>query len=732
MYVDVALPIAQGPFTFELPSALAQQVECGCVVAVHLGERRRVGGVVVGKHNNRPPYAKIRPVEEVLFERPMVTRQTIELWCWMADYYMCTLGEVVRAALPSLIKPAGLTDEEFRRSIFRPREVDFVRIVEGVTLPKRARKQIEAAELIRSLSQQGEVRRATLAEHGVSYAVLRNLQQAGAIEIYTKTVCSDTTTQPITTPTLSEAQKEVFDALEQGLRKQQTALLQGVAGSGKTEIVMTLAARALAKGHDVLWLVPEMSLSSHFAERLRRTFGDAVVLYHSGLTERRRAEIVWSLATSNTPRLVVGVRSSVLLPLRKLGVVVVDEEYDNSYKQTDTAPRYSARDCAIVLAAKHRAKTILCAATPSMESLYNAFAGKYLHIVLDERWGGATPPKVVVSDVRSSARRGERQRFFNMELRDAIQSALDRNEQTILFQERRGTASYVECSCGWIPRCDRCNISLAQHGNRLRCHYCGRYYPLPEVCPRCNSSELQPMGTGTQQIEQYAKELYPNATVERLDRDSASSPARIREIIHRMESHQTDILVGTRLVTKGFDFEGVTVTGILNADNLLSVADFRASERALQTIMQAAGRAGRRTTQGVVVIQTANPTNPIIVAAAQGNYIAAARNILDERCEFNYPPYCRMIQIEVRSEQYDEAVEAAQAMARKARLPKVEVLGPQPLMQEGYGRGHAQLIILKIDRSATLSEIKQSLLTAAADTRKRWKKTAIVFNVDPQ
>lgn len=732
MYVDVALPIAQGPFTFELPSALASHVECGCVVAVHLGERRRVGGVVVRKHDNRPPYSKIRMVEELLFDKPMVTTQTIQLWEWMAEYYMCTLGEVVRAALPSLIKPAGLTEDEFRSSLFRPREVDFVRICEGVEPPKRARKQSKALELIRTLLLKGEVQRSELAEQGVSYAVLRAMQQAGIIEIYPKTICDTQQIHNITTPTLSEAQQQAFDALEGGLRKCDTALLQGVAGSGKTEIVMTLAARSLAKGHDVLWLVPEMTLSSHFAERLQRTFGNAVVLYHSGLTERRRAEIVWSLATSNTPRLVVGVRSSVLLPLRKLGVVVVDEEYDNSYKQTDTAPRYSARDCAIVLASKHRAKTILCAATPSMESLYNALAGKYLHITLDERWGGATPPTMVVSDVRSSARRGERRQFLNIELRKAIQTALDQGKQAILFQERRGTASYIECECGWIPRCDRCNISLAQHGDHLQCHYCGRNYALPAVCPRCGSAEMRPMGTGTQQIEQYVKELFPKATVERLDRDTASSPARIRDIVHRMERHETDILVGTRLVTKGFDFEGVTVTGILNADNLLSVADFRASERALQTIMQAAGRAGRRTAQGVVVIQTAEPTNPIIVAAAGGQYVAAAQNILNERHEFNYPPYCRLIQIEVRSDMYGDAIGAAQALAKGLRLPKVELLGPQPLSQEGYGRGHAQLIILKISRNAALANIKQTIRKVAEDVRKQWRKAVITFNVDPQ
>ncbi len=732
MYADIALPIAQGAFTFEVPPTLDSHLECGSIVAVSLGARRHVGGVVMRLHDQRPDYATIKPVEEVLFAKRVITPQTLQLWEWMADYYMCSLGEVVRAALPSLLKPAGLTEAEFRASLFRPRQAAFVRPVEGVVIPHKCRKQAEVYEWICANANGGLISRTELLSHGYSSTIINKLRDIGAIAIEQHETTDTLHNTSFDTPSLSEAQSLALAHLEEGLRHSETALLRGVAGSGKSEIVMTLAARALAKGNDVLWLVPETALSSHFAERLKRTFGDSVLLYHSGLTPRRRSEIVWQLSTADAPRLVVGVRSSVLLPIQKLGVVVVDEEYDTSYKQTDTAPRYSARDCAIMLASAHKAKTILCAATPSMESYANALGGKYAHITLEERFGGGMPPIITVSDTRKSAQRGERRSFLNLELRNAINQALEQGTQTILFQERRGTASYVECECGWSPRCDRCNIALAVHGDKLVCHYCGRSYPLPESCPRCGSAELRPMGTGTQQIEQYVRSLYPQATVSRLDRDTASSPARIREIIEGMESGRTDILVGTRLITKGFDFERVTVTGILNADNLLCTPDFRASERALQTIMQAAGRAGRRKEQGMVVIQTSEPRHPIVVHAAQGDYEGAARTILEERRNFNYPPFCRLINIEIHSEWRDVAIASANDLAQCINIDGVELLGPQPTNQEGYGRGHTRLIILKIAKCTPLAEIKKELLNIAAQIRRTHRKATITFNVDPQ
>ncbi|MBQ8863612.1 MAG: primosomal protein N' [Rikenellaceae bacterium] len=730
MYADVALPIAQGPFTFSLPSALANRVECGCVVGVTLGARRRVGGIVVEVHNRKPRFAKIKPIEEVLFDRPLISPESIRLWQWMADYYMCTLGEVVRAALPSLIKPAGLTDEEFSQRVFRPRTVEMLRPVEGVSLPARARAQVKALEILRELASKGEVGRNTLMAEGVSAATIRKLVDAGAVEVAPREICCATAPTSVLTPTLTEPQQQACDALREAFNNYDTALLQGVAGSGKTEIMMSLASQTLNKGRSVVWLVPEMALSKHFAERLRRTFGDCVTLYHSGLSDRQRAEIVWSMAHSDVPRLVVGVRTAVLLPTPNIGLVIVDEEYDPSYKQTDTAPRYSARDCAVMLASLHGAKTILSAATPSMESYANALAGKYAHVTVEERYDGE-PAEVIISDTRRSARRGERHGFMNLELRQALDAVLSEGRQAILFQNRRGTASWLECECGRTPRCPRCNISLAVHGTRMVCHYCGRVYPLPESCPDCGSKELRPMGTGTQQIEQNIRDAYPTAEVARLDRDTASSPARMRHLLNDMESGRTQILIGTQLVTKGFDFGGVEVVGILNADNLFAGADFRASERALDTLMQAAGRAGRRTTRGKVIIQTAEPDNPLIMHASRGEFDAAAATILAERREFNYPPYCRLITIEVRSELYDEAAGAAQHLAKLIAIPEVEVLGPQLLHREGYGRGHTHIIMLKIGRTAPLTHIKQQLRTLADQTTRKWHhRVTISFNVD--
>ncbi len=729
MFAEIALPIAQGTFTYELPSALAPRVECGCVVAVTFGVRRRMGGVVTEIHDRRPNYPNIKPIEEVLFEGAVIPSATLRLWQWIADYYMCTLGEVVCAALPSLIKPAGLTPDEFAGSLFRPRTVDFVRAHDAVELPRRAHAARAAMEII--ASQPTPLRRSALRGMGISDAIVRKLREAGAIEIYSEVDTSTPTLADFDTPTLTDAQSAALASLQEGLRTTDTALLQGVAGSGKTEIVMTLAARALSKGRSVLWLVPEMSLSKHFAERLKRTFGESVVLYHSGLTPRRRAEIVWSMASQHTPRLVVGVRSSVLLPIADLGLIVVDEEYDSSYKQSDIAPRYSARDCAVMLAPMHGARTILSASTPSMESYANALGGKYTHVILDERYGGSTPPEVVVSDVRKSAERGERRLFLNLELRTAIDKALQSGGQSLLFQERRGTATYVECGCGWVPRCPKCNITLAQHGDRLVCHYCGRSFAMP-ACPRCGSTELKPMGVGTAQIQQNLRELYPTAVIDRLDRDTAASAPRLRQTLRDMEDGTTDILVGTRLITKGFDFERLTVTGVLNADNLLSGADFRASERALQMLMQAAGRAGRRAVRGTVVIQTSEPQNPIIVHAAEGDFCGAAEAILAERRDFGYPPFNRLIQIEVRAEERELAVNSATQLADAIRTLNVEVLGPQPQYQEGYGRGHTHIIMVKIERGANLAQIKGRILDAATKLRAKNRALTIAFNVDPQ
>ena len=730
MYADVALPIAQEPFTFEVPTALAPSLECGCIVAVTLGKRRRVGGVVVELHDRRPDYQNIKPVEELLFDRPLVTRQSLKLWRWMADYYMCTMGEVVHAALPSLIKPAGLDAGEFAQSVFRPRSVEFLRPTGVGELPSRAKAQIKALERLRELAHGAEVRRSALMAEGVSANIIRKLVESGVVESVWRTEAESQPAFEVKCPVLTGTQQRALDELRMRLQGVDTALLQGVAGSGKTEIMMNLVAQTLAEGRDVLWLVPEITLSSHFAERLRRTFGAAVTLYHSGLTDRRRAEVVWNMAYTSQPRLMVGLRGAVLLPMPRLGLVIVDEEYDTSYKQTDTAPRYSARDCAVMLASLHGAKTILSAATPSMESYSNALAGKYAHVIVGERYGGEAA-EVVVSDTRRAARRGERRGFLNIELREAIDTALAEGRQVILFQNRRGTASWLECECGRTPRCQRCNISLAVHGGHLMCHYCGRVYPLPESCPDCGSTELRPMGTGTQQIEQNIRELYPAAEVARLDRDTATSPARVRQILKDMESGHTQILIGTQLVTKGFDFGGVGVVGVLNADNLFAGADFRASERALDTLMQAAGRAGRRLMRGRVVIQTSEADNPVIVHASRGEFDIAASHILDERREFNYPPYCRIRTVEVRSEEYDEARSGAECFAREISRADVEVLGPQLLRREGYGRGHTQVLMLKMERGAPLAEIKKHLRRVADTITRRLRRVNFLFNVDP-
>lgn len=429
-------------------------------------------------------------------------------------------------------------------------------------------------------------------------------------------------------PTLSPAQQRCLDTIrsrfDAGLR---TVLLHGITGSGKTELYIHLIAAALARGGDVLLLVPEIAITAQLIDRLERIFGSRVTAYHSKLPLARRTESYLRLTRSEGGELVVGARSALFLPLRRLQLIVVDEEHDTGYKQTDAQPRYNARDVAVVMARLWEARTVLGSATPSLESYANALGGKYGLATLDERYGDARPPQVIVSDTLRAVKRNERKTHFNRLLLDRIAEVLARGEQAMLFQNRRGFSPYVECrACGWTARCPHCNVTLTYHkrDGRLQCHYCGHAEPLPARCPACKAGEATPAGFGTEKIEEELARLLPAARIERLDRDTATSESAYRAIIDRFESGQSDVLVGTQMITKGFDFARVSLVGILNADNLLFSPDFRAAERAFQLMTQVAGRAGRRDAAGEVVIQTSEPEHPVIRQVAAGDYEAMA------------------------------------------------------------------------------------------------------------
>jgi primosomal protein N' (replication factor Y) len=728
---------------------MADDVAVGCAVSVQFGARKIITGIVRSVHSQKPPFKKIKPVLELLFHAPVVSPAQMRLWEWIATYYMCTLGEVMRAGLPALLKPQGFSAEEFAGEVFRPRTATFIALSGEIDteerlaevcekLQRRAPKQYEALVEIAGRLGAG-VFGGSLDRRELTFdiASLNALRKKGIIT-FTEREVSGGGEAPadFRLPTLTSSQQKAFNELREAFRGHSTALLFGVPAAGKSEVAFHAIAATLARGRDVLLLVPEISLSTQFVRRVRAVFGERVVLYHSALSPRKRAEAYLALTRAESGSLVVGVRSAALLPLRNLGLVVVDEEQDASYKQQDPAPRYNARDVAVVLGQIHGAQVILSSATPSLESWTNAQWDKYGLVYLTERYGDATPPEVVISDTLRSAKRGERKSHFNKELLDRLRTVIERGEQVILFQNRRGIAPYLECAdCGWVPGCAHCGIPMTVHRATLRCHYCGASEPLPSVCPKCGSMKLETRGFGTEKIEEELVRLLPTARILRLDRDSAGSEAAYNRIISEFEVGGADILVGTQMVTKGLDFAGVSLVGILNADNLLNHPDFRASERAYQLIAQVAGRAGRRDRRGEVVIQTASPANPIINQAARGDYEAMATEILAERAVYGYPPYGHLVTVLLRHPDRNVLGAGTEVFAGLVRPSFGDrLLGPQPSTVERIKGEWALVCMVKVPRGVAMSQVREVLSSAmktlAADPR--FKKITITPNIDPQ
>ncbi|MDR2882305.1 MAG: primosomal protein N' [Alistipes sp.] len=753
-YADIILPQAGPPFfTYRVGEDLLGRLSSGCAVAVPLGARQIVGGIILRVHDVEPAFPT-RPVRRLLFSRPIVSPEQMRLWEWMAEYYMCTPGEVMTAALPALLKPAGFSEEEFAADEFQARRVRTVALTAAASgegafneecekLRRRAPKQYHALVEIAALGP-GPIPRSELK---AGAAVLVALSQKGLIaisECEAATLPANDPPAAFRLPELSPAQRTALDELREALRYHNTALLFGVPSSGKSEVCFHAIAGTLAKGRDVLLMLPEIALTTHFVQRVRRVFGPGVVVYHSALSPRQRAETYIRLARSTGGTLVVGVRSAIFLPLPRPGLIVVDEEQDSSYKQSDPAPRYNARDAAIVLAQESGAKVILASATPSLETWANAQGGKYGLVELTERWGGTPPPGVTISDTLRSARRGERRGNFNKELLDRMAGALGRGEQAIVFRNRRGIAPFIECAeCGHVPRCGHCAIPLSVHRDSLRCHYCGASTPLPSLCPACGGMNLATKGFGTEKIEEELARLFPAARVARLDRDSTTSERAFRRIIGDFEAGATDILVGTQMVTKGLDFAGVSVVGVLGADNLLNHPDFRASENAFALIMQVAGRAGRRDVRGQVVIQTVSPGSRLIAQAAAGDYRAMAADLLAERAMYGYPPYARLVRVMLRHSDREVLGAAAARLAELLRPVFGErLLGPQPPVVEKIKGEYALIFLLKAPRGTLsdgagampMSTVRETLraTSAAILAVPDFRRITLTFDVDPR
>lgn len=747
LYADIVVPLARPAFTFRVGEELRDSIAEGMCVKVQLGPSKLYTGVVWRLHRDTPAFKTIKTISEYVPHSPRLLPVVMKFWEWVAEYYMCTPGEVMRAAMPSSLKPEGFSDSEFLKAGIAPQSVRYIKLHpeiagqeelnEAFESLRRAPKQYAAlVDFVSQLPEDalfsGEVPRRLLETDSV---ILKTLEKKRIFTVGTRLLgYGELPPLPAVLPSLTERQEEACVKIADGTGK--PTLLHGVTGSGKTEIYIHLINEQLRAGRNVMYLLPEIAMTSQLVSRVSAYFGERVVTYHSRVSDRKRAENYRRVADAKGGMLILGVRSAVFLPVCNLGLIIVDEEHDDSYKQNETAPRYNARDCAVVLGRMHYADVVLGSATPSVESYFNVIEGKYGLAVLSERYGGVPMPEVIISDTITAVKRGERTVHFNKVLRDKMSGALGAGEQVMLFQNRRGFSPYVECTeCGYVPMCRDCNVSLTLHKSegRMRCHYCGRSEPVPAVCPSC-AGPVAACGFGTEKVEEELGRLFPDARIARLDRDTAKSVRAYNAVIESFEKGETDILVGTQMITKGFDFAGVSVVGILNADNLLNYPDFRAGERAYQIIAQMAGRAGRRDKRGVVVIQTSMPDNPIVRQAAAGDYNVMLKSQLAERSAFFYPPYCRLVAVTLKFRD-KAALDAAAGRFYETLSPVFgrRILGPQPPAVDRIKREYLMSFIVKTARGESFARTKALLVQAAAALNgdARFKYVSVVFNVDP-
>ena len=762
LYADIVVPVARDFFTFRVGKDISDSLGEGTGVAVQLGPRKRYMGIVWRIHGQSPPFKVVRNIEKIVYPERIVSREQMDFWEWVSEYYMCTLGEVMRFAIPAALKPSGLSEKEFERDEFKPKEVKFVSLGKSVVSEEdlrrmsesfgRARTQYKAfMEFCAAAGFEGgknfaecsakQVRRERLA---VSDAVLKKLEERETITVLKRELTPSESKElsdgpsGYILPVLTACQEATLKEAGAGFCKGKCVLLHGVTGSGKTEIYTHLIADELDAGRSVLYMMPEIAMTSQLVARIKRVFGDRLTLYHSRMTDRQRAEAYRKLGRSGGGELILGVRSSVLLPLPRLGLIIVDEEHDPSYKQAESQPRYNARDCAVYMAGKVDAKCLLASATPSIESFSNGLSGKYGLVTLSERYGHARLPQIIISDTLRAVKRGERKAHFNKILLDSIKETLDAGKQAMLFQNRRAFAPYIECgSCGWTAHCPRCSVTLSyhRHDNSLRCHLCGFTTAMYVSCPKCGSGDLQPRGFGTEKVEDELAKLFPEASIARLDRDTAGSARKFEKIIGDFEAHRTDILVGTQMITKGFDFPGVSLVGILNADNLLNYPDFRASERAYQIMTQMSGRAGRSDSPGRVIIQTSQPDNPLIMYVRDGDYTGMVNSQLAERAVFGYPPYGKLVNVILKHRNKEFLEEGASYLAGRMReVYKERVYGPHAPLIEKISDENILTILLKIEGGRSVVKAKELLAQIIKDfsSRKDFRQLSVSCDVDPR
>lgn len=817
-FANVILPLPiSGSFTYSVPSIYEDEIEVGSRVLVQFGKKNYYTGIVELVHNNQPSGYEVKEIMMVLDAKPIVRHPQLKLWNWLAEYYLCSVGEVYKAAVPSGLKVESETyillnsDYEYDENVnltermaliiqlldrngrmkiseieretgfknlgtlvnkmleiglvliderivdkYRARKETLVRLncdrndneaLHGFfDIVKRARQQekmliayLDLSAWMQSATPKEVLKSDLLERSGASPAVLKGLVDKGVLEIYKKEINRFTVdvSESAELPKLSNAQLAAYNSILDKWKENKVTLLRGVTGSGKTEIYSHLINDVLNLGQQVLYLVPEISLTTQLTSRLQKIFGKRLLIYHSKFSDNERVDVWKKLLSTHEPLIVLGVRSSVFLPFAKLGLVIVDEEHESSYKQYDPAPRYNARDAAIVLASMHGAATLLGSATPAVETYYKAKNGRFGLVELLERFDGIRMPEVKVVDMRDQRKRKECRGLYSNPLLVASRKALGEGKQVIMFQNRRGYAPMVECKeCAWVPKCKNCDVSLVFHRNirELRCHYCGYSMTLPNFCPVCGQDSVETYGYGTERIADDLNEIFNEYRVARMDLDTTRNKDAYEDIIEDFSSHKTDILVGTQMVTKGLDFERVRVVGVLNADSILNYPDFRSNERAFNMIEQVAGRAGRKNEVGEVYVQTTDPNNQIIEKVKSHDYEGYYVEQIDERQRFAYPPFTKIVNIYLKHK--DERMVNSLAVNYVLELRKIfgnRVLGPEKPIVGRVANYYIQSIMLKMEANASMRKVKDLLRTVyeRVSIDKNMRSAILYYDVDP-
>lgn len=819
-YAEVLLPLPlTGFFTYKVPDMMAEAIRPGCRVVVPFGRTKFYTGIVAGLTPRRPEGFETKEISQLLDSEPVVRHPQMKFWEWIADYYLCSAGEVFRAAVPAGLKLESETEVEVnpdfeedpgdrlgerdllvmnavrrvpkkatlaavaRETGFRNTSAIVARLVERDALMvsenlveryktrkiemvemaiergdsaalhaafdsvKGAPKQekalltlIELSGFMRQGSDLCEVTRADLLDRsGVTSPIIIALENKGIVRRRKKEVSRfapvSKATMPM--PELTDSQREARDAIIKSWGEKDITLLHGVTSSGKTEVYISLIDRMLRSGRQVLYLVPEIALTTQLTTRLQRVFGPKVIIYHSRFSDSERVELWRRLLTTHEPLVVLGARSALFMPFASLGLIIVDEEHESSFKQQDPAPRYNARDAAMVLAGMHGAKTLLGSATPAVDTYYKALTGRFGLVSLTERYGGSELPRVEIVDMAKARKKREVSGAFSLQLRRLINDAASADRQTILFLNRRGFAPMARCKmCGYVPKCENCDVSLTYHHgiDRLVCHYCGTPYDLPRVCPACREPGLEIIGYGTERIEEEIAASFPDIPVARLDRDTTRNKDDYERIIDEFSAGKDKMLVGTQMVTKGLDFGRVSVVGVINADATINQPDFRSAERAFNMLEQVAGRAGRRGDDGVVAIQTYTPSHPLFGFLVSHDYVGFYNHEIEERRLYNYPPFTRIINIYLKHREQGRLHVLAGAYGRRLReLFGNRVFGPEEPHVARIKQMHIMRIMIKIETEASMKKVKHILRETylEMDAARALNGAQVYYDVDP-